>query len=86
MAYEMKAVPSVIRSGRVEWSCPCGSQFSVAFSVHASGIGYETGGYVEPVTGGVGVGCSTCQRRYFLGCVATEPAVEEVIEVREPEC
>jgi hypothetical protein len=76
MLYDLTPVPSTVTGDRVEWDCPCGSRLGLGFARDGAGsIGYEVGGESYPVTGGAGVLCPACGRRFFLAAVAPEPSV-----------
>jgi hypothetical protein len=79
MAYELTSIPSVVGAERIDWSCLCGFRLGVRFSkVGESTVAYELGEYAQPVTGGIGVGCPECGRRFLLPSVARQPSVAQV--------
>ena len=79
MSYDLRPLRSDITEDRVEWFCPCGFQLGAAFTrFDERQIGYEVGGYVSPVTGGVGAGCPACGQRFYLPSGSDQPSVIQV--------
>ena len=83
MGYELKPVSFLIQSDKIEWSCRCGFHFALEFLAQDSGVSYTLDEFAAGVTGGVGVGCPQCHRRFFLPCVAESPSVCEVTVANE---
>jgi len=56
----------------------------MAYESTDSAVGYTLDEFSYCVTGGVGVRCPQCERRYFLPGMTDMPSVSEVIASDEP--